>query len=49
MAERARSLRRRRRAREREVSGLIERWEFRGVKEEEEEEEDEEERRRKNL
>lgn len=47
MAERGRSLRRRRRAREREVSGLIERWEFRGVKEEEEE--DEEERRRKNL
>jgi hypothetical protein len=48
VAERGRSLRRRRRrAREREVSGLIERWEFRGVKEEEEE--DEEERRRKNL
>lgn len=46
MAERGRSLRRRRRAREREVSGLIERWEFRGVKEEEE---DEEERRRKKL
>lgn len=47
MAERGRSLRRRRSGREREVSGLIERWEFRGVKDEEEE--DEEERRRKKL
>jgi hypothetical protein len=46
VAERGRSLRRRRSGREREVSGLIERWEFRGVKEEEE---DEEERRRKKL